>query len=84
MEDMVRAGMTPSEVIVAATRNAAELLGVSDVGRMAVGMSADFVVLDANPLDDITHTRSIDSVFLRGDATDRAGLGAAFRGDGPQ
>ena len=38
------------------------------------GMSADFVVLDANPLDDITNTRRIAAVYLRGSQVDRAGL----------
>ena len=81
MEDMVRAGMTPAEVIVAATRTSAELLGVADVGVLAPGRSADFVVLDANPLDDITNTRLIDAVYLRGAAVDREGMRTAT-GDG--
>ena len=76
MEDMVAAGMTPSEVLVAATSNAADVLGVDDMGTVAAGMSADFIVLDANPLDVITNTRQIDAVYLRGDAVDRAALGA--------
>jgi imidazolonepropionase-like amidohydrolase len=80
MEDMVRSGMTPAQVIVAATRNAADLMGVTDAGRVAPGMSADFVVLDSNPLDDITNTRTIDSVYLRGVAVDRQALGAQFSG----
>ena len=71
MEDMVAAGMTPAEVLVAATSAAADVLGVDDMGAVAAGMSADFVVLDANPLDDITNTRQIDAVYLRGDAVDR-------------
>jgi imidazolonepropionase-like amidohydrolase len=84
LEDMVRAGMEPGDVIVAATRNAADLLGLSDVGRIATGASADFVVLEADPLDDITNTRRIDSVYLRGAAMDRAGFsGEALAGSGP-
>ena len=59
MADMVAAGMTPAQVIVAATRTSAEILRLPDLGTMATGKSADFVVLDANPLDDITNTRRI-------------------------
>jgi imidazolonepropionase-like amidohydrolase len=50
MEDMVAAGMTASQVIVASTRNAAEFLKLTDAGTIATGKSADFIVLDANPL----------------------------------
>jgi imidazolonepropionase-like amidohydrolase len=72
MEDMVLAGMTPMQVIVAATRNGAELLKLSDAGTLGTGKSADFIVLDANPLDNITNTRRIASVVLRGAAVDRS------------
>jgi len=74
MEDMVAAGMTASQVIVASTRNAAEFLKLTDAGTIATGKSADFLVLDANPLDDIRNTRKISSVYLRGAAVDRAAL----------
>jgi imidazolonepropionase-like amidohydrolase len=72
MADMVAAGMTPMQVIVAATRNSAEFLRLADAGTLAAGKSADFIVLDANPLDDITHTRRISRVVLRGETVDRS------------
>jgi len=72
MADMVAAGMTPMQVIVAATRNGAEFLRMTDAGTIAAGNSADFLVLDANPLDDITNTRRIASVYLRGAAVNRS------------
>ena len=71
MADMVASGMTPAQVIVAATRNSADLLRMTDAGTIASGKSADFIVLDANPLDDITNTRRIASVYLRGQSVDR-------------
>ena len=78
MEDMVVSGMTPAQVIVASTRNSAALLQLKDVGTVENGKSADFVVLNANPLDDITNTRKISDVYLRGDKVDRAGLRAKW------
>jgi imidazolonepropionase-like amidohydrolase len=76
MEDMVASGMTPAQVIVASTRNAAELLKVADAGTIAANKSADFIVLDANPLDDIKNTRRIADVYLRGATVDRAAIRA--------
>jgi len=72
MADMVAAGMTPAQVIAAATSNGARFLRMTDAGTIDVNKSADFLVLDANPLDDITNTRKISSVYLRGAAVDRS------------
>lgn len=80
MADMVAAGMTPAQVVVAATRNSAELANLSDAGTVAARKSADFLVLDANPLDDITNTRRIAGVYLRGSKIDRAALSARWTG----
>ena len=74
MEDMVIAGMTPQQVVTAATRNAAEFLRLADRGTIAAGKIADFLVLDANPLDDIKNTRKISAVYLAGAPLDRAAL----------
>jgi imidazolonepropionase-like amidohydrolase len=72
MLDMTIAGMTPMQVIVAATRNSAEFLRINDAGTLETGKSADFIVLDANPLDNIANTRRIWAVVLRGTAVDRS------------
>jgi imidazolonepropionase-like amidohydrolase len=80
MADMVAAGMTPAQVIVAATKTAAQVLRLAEVGTVETGKSADFLVLDANPLDNITNTRRIASVYLRGAAVDRAALRARWMG----
>jgi len=79
MEDMVRSGMTPAQVLHSATGQSADLLRLTDTGTLAEGMSADFIVLDANPLDDITNTRTVSAVYLRGLELDREGLAARFR-----
>src|ERR1700704_2998518 len=71
-EDMVVAGMTPMQVIIAATKNAAEFLKMTDTGTLEVGKNADMLILDANPLDDITNTRKISQVILRCVAVDRS------------
>ena len=80
MADMVAAGMTPAQVIVAATRTSAEILRLDQLGTVAAGKSADFVVLDANPLDDIMNTRRIAQVYLRGRQIDRTSLSRNWTG----
>ena len=78
LRDMAGCGLSPMEVIVAATRVNAAILGLDDLGTVAPGKSASFVVLDANPLADIEHTRRIADVYLRGERVDRGALRARF------
>jgi imidazolonepropionase-like amidohydrolase len=78
LELMVQAGMTPSQVIVAATSRAAEYLGLADRGLLAPGKRADLLVLDGNPLDDIRNTRRIFKLYLAGAEVDRAALKASL------
>ena len=80
LTDMVTAGLTPAQVLTAATKTAAGILKMDQLGTVAAGKSADFIVLDANPLDNITNSRKIAKVYLRGKEVDRAGLKAGFVG----
>jgi imidazolonepropionase-like amidohydrolase len=78
LETMVDTGMTPAQVIVAATSAAARVLKLDDLGIIAPGKSADFLVLDADPLQDIRNVRRLSAVYLRGTALDRAGMRARW------
>ena len=78
LESMVAIGMTPAEAIVAATRDAAEIAHLN-TGLVAPGRQADFIVLDANPLDSISNTRRINKVFLRGEEVPRAAMAAKWQ-----
>jgi imidazolonepropionase-like amidohydrolase len=75
----VQLGLTPSQAITAATRRPAELLGLKDMGTLAVGKRASFIVLDANPLENIRNTRRISSVYLDGARVDREALLARWK-----
>ena len=78
LRDIASCGLTPMEAIVAATRVNAEILRLDDLGTVSAGKSASFVVLDANPLDDVTNTRRISAVYLGGEPVDREALRARF------
>ena len=80
LELMVAAGMTPMQAIVAATKTPAAAAS-SSIGsaRSPRGKSADFIVLDANPLENIGNTKKISKVYQRGQEIDRAALRATFQ-----
>ena len=64
---LVRAGMSPFRALRSATLLPAQYFGIQDsVGRIAPGMTADLVLLNANPLQEIGNTRRIEAVILRG------------------
>ncbi len=71
----VTEGLTPAQALSAATRAGPSWFGMLDrYGGIAAGKAADMVLLDANPLQDITATRRIDTVLLRGQVYDRKAL----------
>tara|TARA_Y100001001_G_C7741929_1_gene214703 strand:- start:37 stop:525 length:489 start_codon:yes stop_codon:yes gene_type:complete len=63
---MVESGLTPMQAIIAATGDAAACLDLEDVGTLDVGKWADFVVYTENPAEDISNSRSIESVWISG------------------
>jgi imidazolonepropionase-like amidohydrolase len=75
----VSLGMTPPEAIRVSTSRPTEVLRIHDTGVLAKGKRADFVVLAANPLEDIRNTRQIDSVYLYGARLDRDALQKKFK-----
>ena len=75
----VQLGLTPLQAITAATQRPAELLGLTDMGTLAVGKRASFIVLDANPLENIRNTRRISSVYLDGVKFDREAMLARWK-----
>jgi cytosine/adenosine deaminase-related metal-dependent hydrolase len=74
---LVKAGLTPMEALQVATRNAAKFLGLLDsLGTIEPGKIADLVLLDANPLAEITNSQKINAVVTGGKLFDRAALQA--------
>ncbi len=63
---MVESGLTPMQAIVASTGDAAACLGLEEIGTLAAGNWADFVVYSGNPADDISNSRTIQSVWIAG------------------
>jgi len=77
---LVEAGLTPRQALEAATRRPAEFLGtIEDRGVIAPGKRADLVMLDANPLQDITNTRRIAGVIVKGVFYSRTELNARMQ-----
>ncbi len=67
-EWMARAGLTPAQIIQAATRNAAEHLGVLDqLGTVEPGKFADLIIVEGDPLQDISAIRNVQIVIKAGE-----------------
>jgi hypothetical protein len=71
---MADAGMKPMDVIKAATSTSAEVLGIPDLGTIAVGKTADFVAMPNNPLDDMTNIKDVGFLYLNGMEQERSAL----------
>jgi imidazolonepropionase-like amidohydrolase len=71
LQQPVQAGMSCATRSTA-TKTSADVLHLPQHGTIAAGKRADFLVLDANPLDDIANTEKISQVYLRGRAVDRS------------
>lgn len=68
---MAEAGMSPMKIIVSATKDAAECMGLKGLGLLKAGYRADFVILNADPVEKIENTRAIESVWIGGERLDR-------------
>lgn len=71
---MQDAGLSPEDIIRSATSQAADCTFLNEVGSLQDGYWADFLVLSENPLEDITHSRSIEQVWIAGKPISRAGF----------
>ncbi|HTV02915.1 MAG TPA: amidohydrolase family protein [Luteitalea sp.] len=71
LEMMVKAGMTPAQVLRSATVDAARAMRLDDVGRLTPGAWADFLVLKGDPLADIRNTRTATAIYIAGNAVDQ-------------
>lgn len=68
MQMMADAGLTPMQIIVSATKNAAEYMGLKALGTLTPGHWADFIVLEADPLNDVRNMKKISEVYIGGEA----------------
>ena len=68
---LTRIGLTPRQALAAATSNFGELFGWNNVGQVKAGNNADLLVLDENPLRDISNLKKIRMVILNGEILDR-------------
>lgn len=67
MELMIQAGLTPMQVIQSFSKGASEALGINkELGTLAKGKAADLLVLEKNPLENVAHMRSIQTIYLGG------------------
>lgn len=79
----VKSGLTPAEVLVASTSRPTEVLKNTETGSLQVGKRADFVVLGANPLENIRNTRSIEAVYFNGARLNRDQIAASWKRASP-
>jgi imidazolonepropionase-like amidohydrolase len=66
LELLVQCGMTPTDVLAAATSRAADVFALADRGRIAVGRRADLLLVDGDPTVDVTDTRALRAVWRAG------------------
>ncbi|QNF35381.1 amidohydrolase family protein [Adhaeribacter swui] len=66
MAMMAEAGLSPAQIVASATKNAAQYMGLKNVGTLAKGNWADFLILDENPLTDIRNTQKLNKVYIGG------------------
>jgi len=66
LQQLVRAGLSPKEALLAATRDASRLLAADSLGTIQPGAVADFIVLSADPLADIANTKAIEFIVFKG------------------
>ncbi len=76
LQQLVRAGLSPTESLVAATSGPAAVFGLTDRGRIAVGLRADLLLVNGDPTRRISHTRSIVAIWKNGYRIRRPRVGA--------